>query len=120
MNTEVLNIEENRMRLKTPVGELIAWSETDYPSGEASICMRPEDLIPYEDTVNTEAMNVISGTVENVIFMGSMMDIMISSNGVKLRAHIDKSKQYKPGQEIRLAIKPEKVRVMEDTGNEPL
>jgi ABC-type Fe3+/spermidine/putrescine transport system ATPase subunit len=120
IDTEVLECANGIALLQTPVGRIRAAVKESLCARQVSICMRPEDFVPGEEAASTQDMNVITGTVENVIFMGSMLDIMLSCCGVKLRAHIDKSNIYKPGQEISLAIPPQRVRVMEDTGNEYL
>jgi ABC-type Fe3+/spermidine/putrescine transport system ATPase subunit len=120
VDTEVKKCEKGIAYLETPVGPIRAEVEDTFSAKRASICMRPEDFVPGEVAEKSDTMNYISGTVDNVIFMGSLLDIVISCGDVKLRAHIDKCNVYRPGQQIRLAIPPQRVRVMEDIGNDYL
>jgi ABC-type Fe3+/spermidine/putrescine transport system ATPase subunit len=120
INTTIAGYKDGMILLKTPIGDISAKTDEKFPGTEASICIRPEDFVPLEDVINPQTVNIVDCTVETVIFMGNMLDIMLNSNGVKLRAHIDKSKTYKPGQAIKLAVRHDKLRVMEDVSNELL
>ncbi|HSL26182.1 MAG TPA: TOBE domain-containing protein, partial [Acidimicrobiia bacterium] len=55
----------------------------DSPGSELALMLRPEEL-----TLDTEADNVLHGTVQNVTFLGSIVRVQVGVDGGRLTADL--------------------------------
>ena len=77
----------------------------------AHLCIRPEDLHP--ELENSDAPNLIRGTVQTAVYMGSLMDMFVRVGEAQLRAGISKDWDVEAGSGISFSVQPEKIRLLE-------
>ena len=103
-----------RYRMQTPIGDLLADSVGPLASGDrALLSVRPEDV---EVTPQPPAagVNVCSGTVRAIVFLGEFLDFQIAVGACTLMARAHPSASATVGQQVYLHLRPEKCIVIAD------
>jgi iron(III) transport system ATP-binding protein len=106
----VLGGGEERMRVRTAIGDLFVLSSERLPAGEAVVVsVRPEDVALAEGPEpGGEAENVCTGTVDARAFLGEAMDLRVKVGDLMLLARAHPSLRIPIGGSVFVRMRPEK------------
>lgn len=99
-------------RVLTEMGELQV-SEAGRGSGRVLLAVRPEEVRLRRDAPDG-AVNVFSGRVRSVTFLGSVRRCTVEADGIRWVVDVRPEESVGPGQEIYVEVPPDRVRVVQE------
>ena len=113
MDAEILQIESERIRIKTPLGEWNVLPSTSLELNTGTTCtlaFRPEAVVC---DATESAVNVFTGRIEKSAFLGESSFRTISAANLTISVNEYAGPERADGIELRFAIAPDKICILE-------
>jgi iron(III) transport system ATP-binding protein len=108
VDATVLGAESDFVRVRTPLGDLLASSEAPLqPGAKVTLSIRPEDA-ELSETPFAEGANLLAGVVDSKVFQGDFVDFQIRAGGTMLLSRAHPSLRTAVGGTIHIRIAPAK------------
>jgi iron(III) transport system ATP-binding protein len=89
----------------TPIGPITARVEAEAQLGDTvTVAIRPENVALLPHAPNSGAGNEFAGTMETIVYVGNLLDCIVTVGGEKVRLQLQPSAAVDRGAQVRLAF----------------
>ena len=111
------SVDDGHMgRVATAVGVFDCTLSGGLRDGDpAALMIRPEDAVVQPEDTKEGSGNVVRGEVQSVVFVGEMLDCILSLSGLDLRIKVHPSKTLTVGETVAVHVPPERCHAIAGT-----
>ncbi len=96
----------------TAAGKLrFATSDGPEAGTRVTVAIRPENLFPCVDGLTSDG-NLLDGEVEEVVFLGGMLECVVKTGSASLTLQLHPSNDLEPGAKVQIFVQPDDVNVL--------
>ncbi len=114
LSGKLISKKEDQCIFNTEIGEISTNKHYQSIPDKVSLCIRPEDFYPLLEGERPANTNIITGKVENSVYMGNMLDLFIKVNKLLLRANVSNDYKIEQGAIIDIAIPYNKIHIVNE------
>jgi iron(III) transport system ATP-binding protein len=106
----ILTIENEIAHIETDIGTLASRVDTESKTGDhVKLTVRPENVLLAP---NAAAINVVSGRVDSIVYLGNLLDCVVAIGEVRIRVQLHPSTALSRGARVQLRLPVEHCRAV--------
>ena len=108
-----LNGAGYRTAIDTEIGLLVCYSAERLEDSRAvTLALRPENIVPVDDPGDVSQVNVVTGEVAQVSYIGNLTECTVSIGGQLIKVQLHPALSPKPGAALRLKVDPKDCQIL--------